>query len=136
MSHKNCVDGYKFCVVCEKLQLCSDYFLAGVINGKKYYRRRCRFCYSKTKLNYRKKVKDWLYEYKKGLKCKICGYSKDTHKNFSTQALQFHHKGNNKEFQISDGANHGYSKKRVRKEIKKCSVLCARCHAELHDNEV
>jgi len=133
MSHKNCVKGFKDCVVCEKPQRCVDYFSAGIIKGKQYYIRVCKFCYNITKSDYRNKVKGWLYSYKETLECKKCGYSKDTHKSFSTKALQFHHNGTNKEFQISDGANHGYSKARLQKEIKKCLVLCARCHAELHD---
>jgi hypothetical protein len=135
MSHKNCIKGVKVCVVCEQKRSCLDYFSAGVIKGKKYFRRVCKFCYSDTKRYYRKKVREWLYELKETLSCTICGYSKLTHKSFSTKALQFHHKEGNKEFQISDGANHGYSKKRLEKEIKKCSVLCARCHAELHDSK-
>lgn len=60
-----------------------------------------------------------------GGKCRICGYSK------YMGALDFHHTGKDKEgnipFLVKD-----FSKQKSLKEIKKCILLCANCHRELH----
>jgi hypothetical protein len=70
-------------------------------------------------------------KYKKllGGKCEKCGYNK------CLDALQFHHKDpSQKDFMVSDfiwGRNN-ITEERALEEIKKCSLLCANCHAELH----
>jgi hypothetical protein len=70
-----------------------------------------------------------MYKGMLGGKCQVCGYSK------CIDALQFHHKDpSQKSFGISE-AMWGHSKKteeEIVKEIKKCSLLCANCHAEVH----
>ena len=69
-------------------------------------------------------VKKRAVEYKGG-KCIICGYSK------CKRALVFHHLGNEKkEFGFS-GA-HSRSWNSIKKELDKCVLLCANCHAEVH----
>ena len=35
----------KECVVCKELKPSTDYYSAGVKNGKKYLRRQCKDCY-------------------------------------------------------------------------------------------
>lgn len=60
-----------------------------------------------------------------GGKCSVCGYNK------SIKALQFHHiDPSQKSFVIS--GQHCRSWKKIEEEIKKCILLCANCHAELH----
>jgi len=62
----------------------------------------------------------------KGGKCEKCGYES------CIEALEFHHKaGSDKNFGLSEK---GYARswKRVEKELKKCILLCANCHRELH----
>ena len=120
------------CRDCEEQKPLSYYWSAGVKNGKQYYRRRCKVCYNTTKYNYKHKLKVWFEEYKQSLECFKCGYSKKTHKSFNVKALQFHHTDDNKEFAVSEGVCNGLALKRIVKEIKKCQVLCARCHAEHH----
>ena len=78
-----------------------------------------------------RKNKAWLRELKDNASCKKCGYSKKTHKDFNSRALQFHHKDDNKEFEISNGTNWGLSKKRIQKEMEKCDILCARSQKEV-----
>lgn len=74
-----------------------------------------------------------MREYKMSLACEKCNYSAKTAENFSPAALEFHHVKNDKDFTISYAASCGYGIKRLKKEIDKCVVLCARCHTEIHD---
>ena len=46
--------------------------------------------------------------------------------------LSFHHRNGDKEGNISDMVNRGYSIKRITEEINKCDLLCLNCHARLH----
>ncbi len=65
-----------------------------------------------------------------GGKCQICGYAK------SIRALTFHHRNpSEKDFGLSDrGLTRSWEK--TKNEIKKCVLLCANCHAEVHDGLV
>ncbi|NIQ17146.1 MAG: hypothetical protein GTO02_23025, partial [Candidatus Dadabacteria bacterium] len=50
--------------------------------------------------------------------------------------LQFHHKNpEEKEGDVCEFVNAGYSKEVVLKEIAKCIVICANCHLKLHWQE-
>jgi hypothetical protein len=62
-----------------------------------------------------------------GGQCSICGYNK------CNKALQFHHLDpNEKEFRISNAS----SWKKAKVELEKCILVCANCHAEIHDDMV
>ena len=121
------------CIKCGKNKPETDYWSAGIKNGKKHLRRTCVDCYRKVKKDYKKRKKEWYNNLKKNLNCDKCGYSKLTHEEFSPHAIQFHHPNDDKEFSIGDAIHTGYSRKRIVEEIKKCRGLCARCHAEEHD---
>ena len=58
--------------------------------------------------------------------CSICRYKK------SLSALHFHHM-NSKKLPLSK--MHGYSRKSVKEEMRKCILVCANCHSEIHDKE-
>jgi len=58
--------------------------------------------------------------------CSKCGYNK----NYS--ALHFHHL-HNKLFSLDSRTIGNKSLKSVKEEIKKCTLLCANCHSELHN---
>jgi len=61
-----------------------------------------------------------------GDKCAICGYDK------SPRALGFHHiVPNEKSFAISSKNTHSFESSA--EESKKCILVCANCHAEIHD---
>lgn len=76
----------------------------------------------------RRKVKQQLIDVLGG-KCERCGYNK------CAAALQFHHKDpKEKEFAIS--AKQFLSYEKCLKEIKKCKLLCANCHAEVENGIV
>lgn len=64
----------------------------------------------------------------KGGKCEKCGYNKEV-----PAAFAFHHRDpKKKDFSISGKS---WSLERLKKEAKKCDLLCVRCHAELHDEQ-
>jgi len=61
-----------------------------------------------------------------GGKCAKCGYSK------CPEVLEFHYKDpSKKDFNVSR-KGHCRSWERVKEEIKKCVLLCANCHREVH----
>lgn len=63
---------------------------------------------------------------KRGGKCERCGYNR------CIKALEFHHLDpTQKDFTIS---NDHFKLKDAIEESKKCILICANCHRELHDN--
>jgi 5-methylcytosine-specific restriction endonuclease McrA len=74
----------------------------------------------------RKKLMQQAIEYKGG-NCMICGYNK------CIRALTFHHVDpSQKSFGISArGITRSWEK--IKDELDKCVLLCANCHAEVHD---
>lgn len=91
---------------------------------KKWQKENKELCSSIRKKRYNKKRK-FLVSYKKGLKCQVCGES-------DSVCLVFHHRNpKEKDFYVGCSVS-GYSLERIMKEIAKCDVLCANCHAKLH----
>jgi len=78
----------------------------------------------------KKELQEWVNNKKLEIGCSICGY-----KEFA-ECLQYHHidKGNKKNT-ISTLLSSFYTKERIQEEIDKCIVLCANCHAILHDKD-
>ncbi len=74
----------------------------------------------------RKRLREIAREYKGG-KCQICGYNK------CSRALNFHHiDPSKKNFGLSErGLTKSWEK--IQEEIKKCILVCANCHMELHE---
>ena len=74
----------------------------------------------------RQKIKKWIVE-DRGGKCEICGYDK------SIWSLQFHHKDPiEKDFTIGSSSVLSFDK--IKNETDKCLLVCANCHAEIHEN--
>lgn len=70
----------------------------------------------------------YIQDIKNQLCCADCG---ERH----PATLQFHHMNSeDKTFTIGDAVNRGFSLDRIKKEIEKCIVLCANCHAIRHFN--
>ena len=66
-----------------------------------------------------------------GGKCEICGYDK----NYA--ALEFHHiDPEEKEFQLDARRIANTSKTRLFEELKKCKLVCANCHREIHHSDL
>ena len=69
-------------------------------------------------------------KYKLELGCSKCGYNK------CAGALHFHHiDRTTKDFEISMATSGSYSKEKLDKEINKCILVCANCHAEIEEEE-
>lgn len=98
--------------------------------GRKYFYEKAKghtrtVCNSCMANRWRERRKAMAISYKGG-KCIGCGYSK-----FSG-ALVFHHRSPiEKEFSISGG--HSMSWEKTKGELDKCDLLCANCHAEIHN---
>lgn len=76
--------------------------------------------------NSRAKLKERIV-YVMGSKCVVCGYNK------CQTALELHHLiPEEKDFSLSSNTNRSWEA--VRKEIKKCVLVCANCHREIHAN--
>lgn len=89
-------------------------------NGKE--KRKGNYAHVKT---YRAKKRRILVE-EAGGKCKICGYDK------CIRNLHFHHVDpSEKEFGLSTVGNN-ISLEKVKKEMKKCILVCSNCHGEIH----
>lgn len=95
--------------------------------------------YGRTKLRCKKcnniKLRDKSKEYKLiciqtlGGKCSSCGYDK------CMDALEFHHTNPNEKDENFNTWQH-WSLDRRLDEIKKCILLCANCHREIHENDI
>ena len=73
------------------------------------------------------------YEYilRRGGKCEYCGYNKNL------AALEFHHRNpEEKEFQVDARAFSNHSLEKLERELEKCSLLCANCHRERHNQDL
>lgn len=77
----------------------------------------------------KEEIKEYINNYKLLRGCEICGYKK------CAVALEFHHTGDDKEFDIGRAGDRRVSLERLKKEMAKCIILCANCHRELHDKE-
>ena len=71
----------------------------------------------------------WYVELKARLVCSHCGEDHPA-------CLQFHHQvPTTKERSVSDAVRRGWSQARIERELAKCEVLCANCHAKHHARE-
>jgi hypothetical protein len=92
----------------------------------RYEKREKLISRSKSVVDWRKRTKAKLVEYKGG-KCQnlVCGY------NNCDAALEFHHiDPKEKDFSISAKS---YSFERLKQEVDKCIMLCSNCHTEVHN---
>lgn len=94
-------------------------------------RKRWRGYYRRTKAKKREvilKHQEYVLNYKKDKGCSMCGYKE------YPEILQFHHKDkSSKAFTI--GKKYGKNLEVIKREMKKCILLCPNCHAWLHFKE-
>jgi predicted transcriptional regulator len=118
----------KVCFKCKQLKNITDFYKINRRNKISYYSNCKDCCRSETSLsNKRVFYKKQLVEYKGG-KCEKCGY------NSCLNALEFHHRDpTEKEISITNLFKWGkLDFESAKKEIDKCSLLCANCHREIH----
>lgn len=82
---------------------------------------------SEYKLNLKKRKKIQAVQILGG-KCQICGYCK------CNDALDFHHIGDDKEFNIGQAIPR-WKWSRIVEELKKCVLFCSNCHREIHSKK-
>ena len=75
--------------------------------------------------NRKEEIIKWFSEYKKTVSCSKCGEKKQ---------LEFHHRiPVEKKDTISALVRNGKPMERILDEIKKCDILCSRCHKKEHN---
>lgn len=87
-------------------------------------RSRCQPCNTNIR---RYRVKKMAVNYLGG-KCKKCGWNGDV------SGYDFHHKDDDKEFNLSGMKLASISWNEAKKELDKCELLCALCHRLEHSN--
>jgi DNA-binding CsgD family transcriptional regulator len=110
------------------VQLCASHGETEfVLEGRGYFR--CRKCRSEAVAKRRRRVKEILAA-EAGGRCVLCGYSR------SIRALEFHHLDPTlKRFGLS-ARGITQSLETLRREARKCVLLCSNCHAEVEDGLV
>lgn len=79
-----------------------------------------------SKGTWRKKARQCLAEAFGG-KCTICGYDK------TISALDYHHVDkNSKNKMLCKAMRNGHAWKKIVEEARKCTIVCCRCHREIH----
>lgn len=117
-------DSY-ICTKCFKQCEISDFYQKSKRKGRHTY---CKKCFNTTIIERQKRNKELAVLYKGGC-CSKCGYSK------YIGALQFHHLDPNiKDPNWKAFKNRKFDKK-YKFELDKCELLCANCHAEVHNIE-
>ncbi len=94
------------------------------MGDKRKYADRAEYL-KKAVVKRRKSLRQQSIKYKGGV-CRLCGYNK------CTEALEFHHYMNEKNFGIS---HRGYTRswEKLKKELDLCVLLCANCHREVEN---
>lgn len=117
-----CKEGQRYCTICKDCKLEKEFYKKKLGGFYPY----CKICTSKQVVEKQRDLKSKCIEYKGG-KCINCGYNK------SPAALHFHHLDpSQKEFSL--GGRKTTSLENMKKEIDKCELLCANCHAEKHES--
>jgi hypothetical protein len=114
-----------WCPKCEKLSPIKKFYMRR--NGQQP----SPYCIYHTHLetvSRQRRFKKQCVDYKGG-KCYLCGYTK------SINALHFHHRDPKiKEATISQLKSFNFE--RAKPELDKCDLVCANCHAELHEKVI
>lgn len=110
----------KICTKC-KLEKSIDFFVLKKDNIKYYSW--CKECLNKhNRRQYKSRKNEILDKLGIDKKCCKCGYDK------YIGALEFHHEGEDKKFNLSK--NHSITQSL--EEAKKCILVCSNCHKEIH----
>lgn len=109
----------RVCSICKIGKDLAEFYLnPGTTDGRGS---QCKSCDTKRIRERGRERKKRLVEVFGG-KCSKCGYDK------CIKALEFHHENGDKDFSVSRSKNFDD----ILKEAKKCILVCANCHRELH----
>ena len=129
---KKAIKKRKYCPDCKRnrsLTFFTDSAATKYTENPKFVRNICIECHQKQVSLGKYALKKKLNAYKKEKKCARCGFD-------DPRALHFHHLDpKNKKRSVSNMVSMNYSWKSIAKEIEKCEVLCANCHAIIHSEE-
>ena len=114
----------KVCSQCNTSKPLSEYYSAGIIDGKEYTRANCKTCHKSAANARQDRLREEYMNWKKTLSCNRCGYD-------DYRAIQFHHHGD-KEHNIADMLTKGFTLAKIQAEADKCEILCANCHQIEH----
>ena len=109
------------CTKCFKQYEITDFYQKG--SKKHTY---CKKCFNNLVIERQKRNKELAVAYKGGC-CFKCGYSK------YIGALQFHHLDPTKKDKNWKRFKNRKFDSKFKLELDKCELLCANCHAEIHD---
>lgn len=117
----------KTCRSCQKaFPLTKEFFFSNgkTPKGSVKWKPTCKKCEtSERKLGYAETLEEVFGE----IKCSVCGY--DKHKG----VIDCHHLDpSKKDFEVTTFRTSRRDKNLVIKELKKCVLLCANCHREVH----
>jgi hypothetical protein len=107
---------YSHCKMCQR-----EYTKNHYNQNKPYYLKKAK--------TYSDKLIEWYRELKKTLRCSKCGENHPA-------TLEFNHRDpSEKVKEVSIMVARGWGKRKILKEIEKCSILCANCHRIMHWEE-
>jgi hypothetical protein len=120
----------KTCIECKYTKPHSDYHKSK--RSPDGYNIRCILCKTTRERKRYQKNKRFIHRYKLWAGCSVCGYSRNPY------ALEFAHvdskdkwcRGEAWSHSAGKGVKFEWSRKKIKNEIKKCTVLCANCHRE------
>src|SRR5574337_865551 len=127
---ENIMENKKKCVWCEEIKLTSDFDFRWEENQSHTLRSVCKKClveYNKERQDKIGKDRKLKIISERGGKCIKCGYNKNW------AVLCFHHRNpEDKTFELDRRGFGSRSEASCLDEAKKCDLLCANCHMELH----
>ena len=125
------VDNHRVCPSCKINRHINEYYTRRKNNCTGY----CKFCISRKTTERQRKLKKFMVKYKGG-KCQNPNCSTPGGYNRSINSLDFHHTDQTKkEFNLSQVRLHKMNDK-IKNELDKCTLLCANCHREIHEELV
>lgn len=95
------------------------------VYDRKWYAKHKKRIHSKKRfqnLSWQKALRDWMRRMKQS-PCKDCGQK------FPPECMQFDHVRGCKKASIADLVSSSVAKEMILREIEKCELVCANCHA-------
>jgi len=118
----------KLCKRCNKIKAKTAFYNRSDRTGLYSYCKSCSNKHNRASQKRRGENRKLKLIKMKGSECKICGYNK----NYAV--LSFHHRNpSSKKYKLDARGLRTITWQKCLLEIKKCDLLCANCHTELHN---